>query len=62
MVIWAAAYSLAGHLDKARELVREMVREKPDMCLDMIPDVRPSITDSELKRLRDGLRKAGLPE
>ena len=62
-VVWAAACGLAGHIEKARELVREIMRERPNMCLDNIPDVRPGIvTDIELKRLQDGLRKAGLPE
>ena len=62
MVIWAAASSLAGNLEKAGELVQEMLRERPDLCLEKISDVRRSISDVELDQVREGLRKAGLPE
>ncbi len=62
MVMWAAACSLAGNHVKARELVQEMLREQPDLCLEKIPDVRGGISGSELEWLREGLRKAGLPE
>ena len=62
LAIWAAACGLAGHLEKARELVQEMVREHPGVSVANIQDVRLGPSDSELERLREGLRKAGLPE
>ena len=62
MIAWAAACSLSGNLEKARELVQEMVREQPDLCLENIPRLRRSFSDPELERLREGLRMAGLPE
>ncbi len=62
IVVRAAACSLTGHHAKARELVQEMLREQPDLCLEKIPDVRGDLTDSELEKLREGLRLAGLPE
>ncbi len=62
LVLWAAACSLTGNFEKARELIQEMVQEKPDICLRNIPDVRHYASDLELERARDGLRIAGLPE
>ncbi len=62
MVVWAAACSLAGNLEKARELVQDALREHPGLSLANILDVRRGLSDLELEHLRDGLRKAGLPE
>jgi tetratricopeptide (TPR) repeat protein len=62
IVIRAAACSLAGNLEKARELVQDALREHPGLSLANIQDVRHTQSDSELERLREGLRKAGLPE
>ncbi len=62
LVMWVAACGLAGHLEKARELVQDAQGEYPGFSLANIKDVRLGPSDSELERLREGLRKAGLPE
>ncbi len=62
LVVWVAACGLAGNLEKARELVQDAQREHPGLSLANIKDVRLGPSDSELEKLREGLRKAGLGE
>ncbi|MEE8284736.1 MAG: tetratricopeptide repeat protein, partial [Alphaproteobacteria bacterium] len=63
LIVWAAACSLVGQLEKARELVRDFLREHPGVSLANIQDdVFRELSDSEFEGLRDGLRKAGLPD
>ena len=62
LAIWAAACGLAGHLEKARELVKDALREQPGLFRANVQDVLLGLSDSELEKLGEGLRKAGLPE
>ncbi|MCZ6860977.1 MAG: hypothetical protein O7I42_12015, partial [Alphaproteobacteria bacterium] len=62
LVIWAAACGLAGHLENARELVKDALREQPGLSLANIKGVLLGLSDSELEKLGEGLRKAGLGE
>ena len=62
LINWAAACGITGRLDKARELVQDILREIPGITLTNIHEVRRGFGASDLERLRDGLRKAGLPE
>jgi len=62
LVVWAAACSLAGNLERARELAQEALRDNPGLSLANIQDVRGGLSNSELERLREGLGKAGLPD
>ncbi len=59
--MWSAACVLTGKLDKAKALILEMLQEKPDLCLANVADVRNYASESELERVRDSLREAGLP-
>jgi adenylate cyclase len=61
LVVWAAACSLAGNHERAHELVQDAQREHPGLSLANIEDVRGGLSKSELARLREGLRMAGLP-
>jgi adenylate cyclase len=61
-IVWAAACSLAGQLERARELVNEMLEQQPDLSLKTIPRVRSTSDIADLERIREGLRKVGLPE
>ncbi len=58
----AAACGITGRLEKARELVQDILREHPGLSLANVQDVRRGFSGLDLERLRDGLRKAGLPE
>jgi adenylate cyclase len=59
---WAAACGITGRLEEARKLVHEVLSEHPSLSLANVQDVRTGFSDLDLERLRDGLRKAGLPE
>ena len=62
LINWAAACAMSGRLEKARELVEDILREHPNLSLSNVQDVRQGFSPLHLERLRDGLRKAGLPE
>ena len=62
MINRAAACGITGRLEKARELVQDLLREHPDLSLANVQDFRPGFSALDIERLRDGLRKAGLPE
>jgi adenylate cyclase len=61
-IVHAAAYSLSGETEKARQIVKDILRERPDFTLEKIAEVRRSITAPELSKLREGLKLVGLPE
>ncbi len=60
MVYWAAACSLAGDLDKARQLITEMRRERPELSLEEVAKFRRvgGASDEEVEHVLKGLRMA----
>jgi adenylate cyclase len=56
----AACYAKLGRTDEARAAAAETVRLKPDFAISTLR--RNGWTASEVEDLRDGMRKAGLPE
>ncbi len=63
MLVWAAACSLSGNLERAREVVQDALREHPGLSVANILDqALPETSDLIFEKLREGLRKAGLPE
>jgi tetratricopeptide (TPR) repeat protein len=62
LITWAAACGLTGRLEKGRELVQHIQIENPDLTLSNVQGIRRGFSAFNLERLRDGLRKASLPE
>jgi adenylate cyclase len=57
--------SALGHLegeDEAKTALQELQRIKPDISVSFVSKYVPTSNNDDLKRLLDGLRKAGLPD
>jgi adenylate cyclase len=61
--LWlAAAYARAGRIDDARWMTEQLRVLHPTLTLTRLRDAFPFQDGSQLERLLDGLRRAGLPE
>ena len=64
----ASAYALAGHVDKSRLALAQYQKYYPDVTVDSFRSLAPvslKLTTEkyrrQFERLKDGLRKAGMP-
>ncbi len=55
-------YGESGRNDEARNEVTEILRITPGLSLEVFRQRLPHKDQAVLERLRDGMRKAGLPE
>jgi adenylate cyclase len=60
LIIMACAYGLSGQLDEARAVVSQILRINPNIAVENAG--RGYKYEADAETLRDGLRKAGLPE
>jgi TolB-like protein len=58
----AASNALAGHMEEARQAMAQLCEIDPNRRISNLSDVCPIRRAADLERLKEGLRKAGLPE
>ena len=59
---WGAAYGLLGRLDEAQKRAEVTRQYLPNFSLEEIQNQGSMLSEGELERVVEGLRKAGLPE
>ena len=61
-LIIAASYSFLEEYEKARKTVAEILRIEPKFSVEIMAMYAPFEQKTDLENLREGIRKAGLPE
>jgi tetratricopeptide (TPR) repeat protein len=60
LIIMASAYGLSGQLDEGRAVVSQILKINPNCSVENMG--KGYKYDADAETIRDGLRKAGLPE
>ncbi len=58
----AAAYAQLGESEKAAEALTNLFKLEPNVTVSHLQSFLPYQNKEQAKRLRDGLRKAGMPQ